>query len=255
VDLLRYVLLFVAAFLAGAVNSIAGGGSVISFPLMLWAGIAPVVANATNNVALFPGYAASANGYRDELREADPVLLRFIGPAIVGGAIGAYLLLHTPSHTFETIAPYLVLFATLLLAGQDLLAKWVKPPGTARRGRSWWTGALAADFVMSIYGGYFGAGLGILLLATLGLMGFTNLHHMNAVKAVLSMAIVAVALVYFAVRGAVLWPVGLVMAVGASLGGYYSARLARKVDQAIVRRVVVAIGLVMAISLLVRLYA
>jgi uncharacterized membrane protein YfcA len=255
VDLLRYCLLFVAAFLAGAVNSIAGGGSVISFPLMLWAGISPVVANATNNVALFPGYAASANGYRDELREADPALLRFLGPAVVGGGIGAYLLLHTPSHTFETIAPYLVLFATILLAAQDLVSRWAGRAGAARRGRAWWVWALVADFAMSIYGGYFGAGLGILLLATLGLMGFTNFHHMNAVKAVLSMAIVAVALVYFAVKGAVLWPVGLVMAVGATLGGYFSARLARRVDQDVVRRVVVVIGFAMAISLLVRLYA
>jgi hypothetical protein len=255
VDLLRYSLLFVAAFFAGAVNAVAGGGSVISFPLMLWAGIPPVAANATNNVALFPGYAASANGYRDELRQADRQLLRFLGPAVVGGGIGAFLLLHTPSHTFEAMAPYLVLFATLLLAGRDLLTGRRRRLGERRRGRGWWTGALLADFLLSIYGGYFGAGLGILLLATLGLMGFDDLHYMNAVKAVLSMAIVAVALIYFAVAGAVLWVVGLVMALGAAFGGYTSARVARRVDQAIVRRVVVAIGLVMAASLLVRLYA
>jgi uncharacterized protein len=251
VDLLRYVLLFVAAFLAGAVNAIAGGGSVISFPLMLWAGIAPVVANVTNNVALFPGYAASANGYRDELKGADRELLIFLGPAVTGGALGAYLLLHTPSHVFETIAPYLVLFATLLLAGQDLLSRWT---GSGGRTRKWWMGALIADFALSIYGGYFGAGMGILLLATLGLMGFKNLHHMNAIKAVLSMAIVAVALVYFAVEGAVLWPVGLVMAAGASLGGYSSARIAHRVPQETVRRIVVVIGLAMTVSLLARLY-
>jgi uncharacterized protein len=255
VDLLRYCVLFVAAFLAGGVNSVAGGGSVISFPIMLWAGINPVVANATNNVALFPGYAASANGYRDELKGADRELLRFIGPAVVGGALGAYLLLHTPSHVFETIAPYLVLFATLLLAGQNLLTKWTGRAGAGRRGPAWWAAALAADFLMSIYGGYFGAGLGILLLATLGLMGFTDFHHMNAVKAVLSMSILAVALVYFAVSGAVYWSVGLVMAVGGSLGGYTSARIARKIPQDTVRRIVVVIGIGMAASLLVRLYA
>lgn len=252
---LRYALLFVAAFLAGGVNSVAGGGSVISFPIMLWTGIAPVVANATNNVALFPGYAASANGYRDELRGYGPVLLRFLGPALLGGALGAYLLLHTPSHVFETIAPWLVLFATLLLAAQPLVSRWTGRAGASGRSTSWWTGALAADFVMSIYGGYFGAGLGILLLAALALMGFSNLHHMNGVKAVLSMAIAAVALVYFALRGAVLWPVGLVMAAGAALGGYASARLARRVPEDVVRRVVVAIGAAMAVSLLVRLYA
>jgi uncharacterized protein len=254
VGILRYSLLFLAAFGAGAVNAVAGGGSVISFPLMLWAGIAPVAANATNNLALFPGYAASANGYRDELREADPKLLRFLGPAILGGGVGAWLLLHTPSHTFETIAPYLVLFATLLLAGQDLLTRKADNPPKRRRGRRWWAGALAADFLMSVYGGYFGAGLGILLLATLSVMGFDDFHHMNAVKAVLSMAIGAVACVYFAVAGAVLWGVGIVMAIGAVLGGYASARVARRVDQAIVRRVVVVIGLAMATSLLVRLY-
>lgn len=252
-DLLRYALLFGAAFFAGAVNSIAGGGSVVSFPVMLWAGIPPVIANATNNVALFPGYAASANGYRDELKTADRDLLRFLGPAVAGGGVGAYLLLHTPSHTFETIAPYLVLFATLLLAGHDLMLRRFHRTGDARSHR-WWAGALLADLAMSVYGGYFGAGLGILLLATLSLMGFTDLHHMNAVKAVLSMAIVAVALVYFAVNGAVWWSVGVVMAVGAALGGYAGARTARRFDEASVRRVVVVIGLLMAASLLARLY-
>lgn len=249
----RYALLLVAASLAGAVNSIAGGGSVISFPIMLWAGIPPVVANATNNVALFPGYAASANGYRDELKGTDPTLLRFLIPAVLGGGAGAYLLLHTPSHVFETIAPYLVLFATGLLAANNALATKAKARG-ARRSRSWWAWALVADFAMSVYGGYFGAGLGILLLATLALMGFTDLNYMNGIKAVLSMSIVAVALVYFAASGAVLWSVGIVMAIGAAAGGYAGARLARRVPQERVRRAVVVIGIGMTISLLVRLY-
>src|ERR671915_675037 len=108
----HYPILFVAAFLAGGINSIAGGGSIVSFPLMLWSGIAPVVANATNNMALFPGYAASANGYREELRDADRRLLVLLIPALVGAALGAVLLLNTPSRTFEAIAPFLVLFAT-----------------------------------------------------------------------------------------------------------------------------------------------
>ncbi|HEY7875840.1 MAG TPA: sulfite exporter TauE/SafE family protein [Actinomycetota bacterium] len=250
----HYPILFVAAFLAGGVNSIAGGGSVISFPLMLWSGIPPVIANATNNMALFPGYLSSANGYRDEIRTADKVLLLFLGPAVAGGALGAILLLQTPSRAFETVAPFLVLFATLLVAAQRWLTG-LKEKAVARgRTKGWWVGALVADFVLSIYGGYFGVGLGILLLGVLGLMGFTNLHQMNGVKAILSAAIVAVALVYFAANGAIRWPVGLVMAAGASFGGYASARVARRVREEVVRRAVVLIGLGMSASLLVRLY-
>lgn len=250
----HYPILFAAAFLAGGVNSIAGGGSVISFPLMLWSGIPPVVANATNNTALFPGYLASANGYRDEIRTADKALLFFLGPALAGGALGAILLLHTPSRAFESVAPFLVLFATALVAAQRWLTAWTEKAAARRRTTRWWTGALAADFVLSVYGGYFGVGLGILLLGVLGLMGFTNLHQMNGVKAILSAAIVAVALVYLGVNGAIRWPVGLVMAAGASLGGYASARVARRVREEAVRRAVVAIGIAMSISLLVRLY-
>lgn len=253
-ELWRYPMLFVAAFLAGAVNSIAGGGSVISFPLMLWSGIPPVIANATNNVALFPGYLASANGYRDDIKSADRALLAFLGPALVGGAVGAYLLLHTPSRLFETIAPFLVLFATLLVAAQRWVTSWAERSAARGRTRTWWGTALAADFVLSVYGGYFGVGLGILLLGALGLMGFTGLHQMNGVKAILSAAIVSVALVYFAVSGAILWSVGLVMAVGASLGGYASARIARRVREEAVRRAVVVVGVGMAASLLIRLY-
>jgi uncharacterized membrane protein YfcA len=250
----HYPILFVAAFVAGGVNSIAGGGSVVSFPLMLWAGIPPVTANATNNLALFPGYAASANGYRDELPATDRALLVFLIPALSGGAIGAVLLLNTPSETFEAIAPFLVLFATLLVAVQGRVTAWSERVAARGRTRGWWWGALVADFLLSIYGGYFGVGLGILLLGVLGLMGFTNVHQMNGMKAILSAAIVAVALVYFAIEGAILWSVGLVMAAGAVLGGYASARVGRRVSQAAVRIAVVAIGVGMALSLLLRLY-
>jgi uncharacterized membrane protein YfcA len=253
-DAWHYPILFVAAFVAGGVNSIAGGGSVVSFPLMLWSGIPPVVANATNNTALFPAYVASANGYRDELESADRSLWIFLVPAVAGGALGAFLLLHTPSSAFEAIAPFLVLFATLLVAVQGRLTGWTERISARGRTRPWWSAALLADFVLSIYGGYFGVGLGILLLGALGLMGFTNLHQMNGMKAILSAAIVAVALVYFSVKGAILWSVGLVMAAGAVLGGYVSARVARRVSQEVVRRAVVVIGLGMALSLVVRVY-
>lgn len=250
----HYPILFGAAFVAGGVNSIAGGGSVVSFPLMLWSGIPPVVANATNNMALFPGYLASASGYRDELESADRSLWVFVVPAVAGGALGAFLLLSTPSSTFGAIAPFLVLFATLLVAVQGRLAGWTERISARGRTRPWWWAALLADFVLSIYGGYFGVGLGILLLGALGLMGFTNLHEMNGMKAILSAAIVAIALVYFAVKGAILWSVGLVMAAGALLGGWVSARVARRVPQEVVRKAVVVIGLGMALSLLVRVY-
>lgn len=250
----HYPILFVAAFVAGGINSIAGGGSVVSFPLMLWSGIPPVVANATNNMALFPGYAASASGYRDDLKSTDRSLAVFLIPAVAGGAVGAFLLLHTPSETFEAIAPFLVLFATALVAIQGRVTAWSERVARRGRTRAWWWTALAADFVLSIYGGYFGVGLGILLLGVLGLMGFSNLHEMNGMKAILSAGIVAIALVYFAVEGAIMWSVGLVMAVGALLGGYASARVARRVPEEAVRRAVVVIGIGMALSLLIRVY-
>ena len=250
----HYPILFAAAFVAGGVNSIAGGGSVVSFPLMLWTGIPPVVANATNNMTLFPGYAASANGYRDELRTADRSLLVFLLPAVAGGAVGAVLLLNTPSTVFESIAPLLVLFATALVALQGRVARWSERVVARGRTRGWWVATFAADFLLSVYGGYFGVGLGILLLGLLGLMGFRNLHEMNGMKAILSAAIVAMALVYFSVKGAIWWSVGLVMAAGAVLGGYTSARVARRVSQEAIRRAVVVVGVGMALSLAIRTY-
>ena len=257
------------AALGGAVNSIAGGGTLLTFPSLIALGIPPIIANATSTVALWPGALASMYAYRRQLAGARTWAIRFAVPSLLGGLAGALLLLETSPDRFSLIVPWLVLGATLLFMAQG--------PVMARLRRRRAALAAAGDaphvihdarpdaadeplpsppfkfllyqFLVGIYGGYFGAGVGILMLAALGMMGLTNIHRMNGLKNWGGMCMNAVAAVTFTISGLVDWPVALAMAVGAIAGGYGGARLAQRVGQRPVRRAIIVIGLLSTVWL------
>ncbi len=252
--MLATLIIFIAAVIAGAINAIAGGGTLISFPALLWIGRDPIVANATNAVAMWPGSLAAAYGYRRELATAKRWLLLLIIPSLAGGGLGAWLLLRTPSSLFERIVPFLILGATLLLAAQELITKRLGLIAHSHEnpGAGWMTFVLVFQFLVGLYGGYFGAGMGILMLAALGLIGLTDLHQMNGVKNILAVCINGIAAIYFAFSRSVNWHDVLIMTVGTIAGGLLGARLARHFGRKFVRRAVVTIGVVMTIALLLK---
>jgi uncharacterized protein len=249
-DSWKEVVIAGAAFAAGLINSIAGGGTLVSFPALLWTGRDAVLANATSTVALWPASLSGVYGFRRELGGGARWVLLFGVPSLIGGVIGAALLLRTPSSVFARLVPYLILFATLLIALQEPLARRLRsnvedePPT-----RAWRVGAVVFQFFVGVYGGYFGAGIGILMLAALGLLGFSDIHRMNALKNLLAILINGVAAVYFIASGAVIWTDVLVMTFAAIAGGYAGARLAYKLGRRFVRIFVILIGLVMSVSL------
>ena len=244
---------FGSAFLAGAINSVAGGGTLVSFPTLIWLGLSPVTANATSTVAIWPGTLGGIAGYRRELRTVERRLVVLIVPSLIGGITGAVLLRRTPPGVFADLVPYLILFATILFAVQQPIRRMFRPDSAhPHRSPRWLAGAIVFQLMVGLYGGYFGAGIGILMLAALGILGMTNIHQMNGLKNFFGMSINGIASVYFVWAGMVYWPDVLAMAVGAIAGGYSCAGLARKAGQTAVRWAVIAIGLGMAISLFLK---
>jgi len=244
------LVIFIAAFIAGMINSVAGGGTLVSFPALVWIGRDAITANITSAIALWPGSLGGLLGYRRELGDSRKWMLWLTAPSVVGGVIGAVLLLRTPSPTFKTIVPYLILFATLLFAVQERITRALRDDAPKEPGRAWWAGAVLFQFLVAVYGGYFGAGIGILMLAALGLLGLTDIHQMNGLKNFFALCINGVAAAYFIISGAVNWPDVLIMSAGAIAGGYGGAGLARRMGRAFVRRAVIVIGFAMAVSLL-----
>jgi uncharacterized membrane protein YfcA len=242
--------IFAAGLGSGVVNAVAGGGTLLSFPVLLWAGRDPIVANATNALALWPGSLASAFGFRRELASARGMLLLLLPASVLGGALGGWLLLATPSRMFSVLVPYLVLAATVLLALQRPLRALVRSTGDRKRSRS--AALFLGQLAVSIYGGYFGAGMGILMLAALGLYGIADIHERNGLKNVLAVAINGVASIYFAASGAIAWLDALVLGAGAIAGGYLGAAVGRKLSRSVAEWVVVAIGVAMTIALFLR---
>ncbi len=241
---------FGAAFLAGAINSVAGGGTLVSFPALIWLGLGSITANATSTVAIWPGTVGSAWGYRRELGQAEPRFLALIVPSLIGGITGAVLLKLTPTSTFDRLVPFLILFATILFTVQEPLQRFFKSANGARRhSRAWFTGVLLFQLLVGLYGGYFGAGIGILMLAALSIMGLRDIHEMNSLKVVFGGSVNGIAALYFIWARMVYWPYVLLMAVAAILGGYGGAGVARKIGRKAVRSIVIAIGFGMAISL------
>jgi uncharacterized protein len=246
----KLVLVAVAGGLAGILNSVAGGGTLITYPALVALGRDPIVANATSTLALWPGYVAAAVGFRREVGGARRWVALLSIPSLAGGLVGAFLLLRTPSDTFSFIVPFLVLGATVVLAFQVR-----RPPPERRRGPWAPVGAIAFQLVAAVYGGYFGAGLGFMLLAGFGLMGLRDMLEMSGLKNALTVLINGIALGYFVASGAVRWVDGLVMAGGAAAGGFGGTVIARRVGDRIVRRAVVVIGIAVAIGLLVKALA
>jgi len=240
--------------LAGVLNSVAGGGSFITFPALLFTRMAPIPANATNTAALWPGTVASAFAYRRTFdRETLRILLPLAATCLIGALLGAYVLLHTPPSTFVKLIPWLLLSATLLFASSGKITKWIRSRShSGAQSKAWMVGGLVLQLVIAIYVGYFGAGAGILILALLALMGMDNIHTMNGMKTVLVSIANGVALLPFIVAKIVIWPQTLIMLVGALIGGYGGAILAQKWKQEYVRRAVIAIGLAMSIYFFLR---
>jgi uncharacterized membrane protein YfcA len=279
------------------VNSVAGGGTLLTFPTLIALGVSAKVANATSTMALWPGALSSLWGYRDEMRGSSPWLRRFGCSSLAGGLVGAQLLVNTKSGVFEALVPYLILFASLLFMIQEPISRWLRsrqstvdsrqtgkvegpktgpaasiaaipdladaPQVIRSSGRvpaervmvitsSHLAAGLLFQFAVAVYGGYFGAGIGILMLAALGLMGMDKIHQMNGVKNFAAMCINGVAAATFIAGGLVSWPLALLMAVGAILGGYGGAGTARRLGPKIVRRLIIAIGLSIGLSMLLR---
>jgi hypothetical protein len=246
---------FIAAFLAGAINSVAGGGSMISFPMLIALGVPPIIANATNTVGIWPGAIGSLWGFRPEIARIPKAYRLLLIPALIGSAFGAYLLKITSASLFERVVPWLLLFSTVLFIVQaPIRRRLMLMSGEGERN---WTRIALVIFLqigVSIYGGYFGAGMSILMLSILGIMGMTDILEMTAMTSLLSLAINGIAGVIFIFCGLVSFPYAAVMAVGAILGGYGAVGVARKVGKDWIKRFVILVGLTLAVVMFYRLY-
>jgi uncharacterized membrane protein YfcA len=250
----QYVLVGLAAMAAGFINALAGGGTLISFPVLNAVGIPAVAANVTNTVALVPGYLGGTIAQLKDLRTQQSRLWFYLPAAVIGGLLGGYLLLHTGEKLFRSLIPYLILLASLLLAFSDPLRGWVlrragKQGASVATVASW--GVLPVGLA-AVYGGYFGAGLSVIVLAVLGLVLSDSLTRLNALKQCISFSVNVAAALFFVFSGKVIWPVALVMAVCALLGGWLGGRLASRIKPSMLRAVVVVIGVVVAIIYFVR---
>ena len=261
-----------AALIAGAVNSVAGGGTILTFPSLIAAGQLANVANATSTVALWPGLWSSLWGYRREIKDCRNAVLLLGLPSLIGGGLGATLFAHTSVGLFAHLVPFLILSATLLFLAQEPLSKRMRQkaesslsdisstPSFSNR----WYGIMLFQLFVAIYGGYFGAGIGILMLSALSILGFTDIHKMNGLKNIFGLLINAVAIFIFIIsrtlpgQGTGLhhnqlinWPIALMMAVGAIAGGLIGSGVARKVGQRNVRTTIILIGFALTIILLI----
>lgn len=240
-----WLLLCGAAFLAGAVNAIAGGGTLLTFPSLL-AVINPVAANATSTFALLPGSLAAAWGYRTELERCRKHLIRLFPPSFLGGIVGSLLVIRLPERVFAGAIPWLLVGASVLMLVQKPLARWIGAHPHADPKPSTVAAIVIFQFFVGVYGGYFGAGIGILMLSALAFVGISDIHEMNAVKSVLAAVMNGVTIVIFLFSGIIVWKYAIAMAITGMLGGYAGARVARKMKAEYVRAIVVAVGLAVA---------
>jgi uncharacterized membrane protein YfcA len=236
-------LLFGASLAAGAVNSVAGGGSFLTFPALVFTGVPSIAANATSTMAVWPGSLASIGAYREDIRRERRQLQGLLAVSLAGGLAGAFVLLRTPQHTFDRLLPWLLLAATLIFALGGTASTWLRAHAV-RSGGAKPVAILAwlIQFAIATYGGYFGAGIGILMLALLSFAGMTDIHAMNGIKTVLGAALNGMALLAFVWAHLIVWPQALLMMVGAIIGGYGGARLARRSSPRTIRALVIGIG-------------
>ena len=248
-----------SALVAGAVNSVAGGGTLLTFPALFSVlcnlDDASVLANATSTVALCPGSIAGIWGYRREYEGMGKWIACLVGPSLVGGVIGSLLVVQLPPSIFKTLVPWLILTATLLLALQPAIARWTgigKPHDNPTKTTV--AGIMFLQLIIAIYGGYFGAGIGILMLSSLSLMGLSDIHRMNGLKSFLAAVINGTSVVVFVQKGVVRWEYALPMMAAAIVGGFLGAHYSRKFDKTLVRRCVIGIGFTVATTYFVKTY-
>ena len=251
--LLQWIMVGIGAFLAGGVNALAGGGTLITFPLLTAVGLPAVVASITNTVALCPGYFGATLAQRGDLKDQKRHLWLLVPAAVLGGLLGGWLLLRSGEKLFSGLVPYLILLAALLLALGEPLRAWLRRKKDADgQARSFEWIALPAVTLAAVYGGYFGAGLSVIILAVLGILLSGSLTKLNALKQALALATNVAAAVFFLFSGQVNWPVALVMAVCALAGGSAGGKLAGKINPTLLRWVVVAVGVVVAVIYFVK---
>lgn len=242
----QITLLFGAGLAAGLMNAIAGGGTIVTFPALILAGISSIDANATSTVALLPGTLAGIVGYRSNLPAMRKWIRFFVPVSVLGGLLGGILLTVTPTTLFDRLVPFLILFATVLFTSHALFVRIFRfktilaAQDISSRAMAV---ALIFQFMVSVYGGYFGAGIGILMLATLSIMGFANIHEMNVLKNVIGFLINVVAAAYFVLVGLVDWRAAVIVALGSMAGGYSGAHFAQRISQRTVRNLITALGL------------
>jgi uncharacterized protein len=253
-NLHQAIFLFFAGALGGAINAVAGGGSFVAFPALLFTGVDPVSANATNTLALWVGTSASGGAYRNRLDISRRVMIPLIVTSVVGGLAGAILLIKTPAQTFLRVLPWLLLGATLLFAFGKHLTGRIAAGISHESSNSAVAGASVFELIVAVYGGYFGGGIGIMNLAMLSAMGMSDIHAMNKLKVILGGVINGVAALTFVITGAIAWPQAIVMTVGAVGGGYSSAHYAQKLPQSWIRAFVIFVGAGMTIYFFIRGY-
>ena len=243
-----YLVLVCSAFAAGIINSVAGGGMFLTFPALVFTGVPSIIANATSTFAIMPGTVASAWAYREDLRKrSDFPFIPMLVASLTGGVAGAVLLLFTPQRTFDSVIPWLMLAATLLFAFGPRIAPVLR--------RAFHIGPVtlvAIQFIIAVYGGYFGGAIGVLMLATWSVFGITDIHVMNANRTLLGAAANGTALGLFVLAHKIWWPQGLTMLVAAVIGGYIGARTARKVDQRYMRAAITVTSIAITIAFFVR---
>ena len=247
-----FVLVGLAALAAGAINALAGGGTLITFPMLTAVGVPAVAANVTNTVALCPGYFGGTLAQWNDLKGQKKRLWLIIPAAIIGGVLGGFLLLQTGEKLFKDLVPYLILLASGLLAIQDPVRAWLirrmgEHHGARLEKKTWLPVGLA-----SVYGGYFGAGLSVIVLSALGMTLEDTLTRLNALKQAVAFSVNVAAAIFFIFSGKVVWPAALVMAVGALIGGTLGGKLAGKIKPSTLRWTVVTIGVIVAIGYFVR---
>jgi uncharacterized membrane protein YfcA len=253
-NLFQGTILFFAAVLAGAINAVAGGGSFVSFPTLLFVGIPPVNANATNTVALWPGQVASIGAYRRQFSNLSrKTMMPLLITALIGGILGGWTLLRTPQTTFLRLVPWLILASTLIFMMSGRVTRWVRSRATSSEHREFSTGrGVIFQLLVSFYIGYFGAGAGILILAMLALLGMDEIHSMNALKALLTTISNGMAMLLFIFSHAVYWPETILMVVASMIGGYFGAHMAQKTKPEYVRAIIIAIGFTLTVYFFAR---
>ncbi|MEH6578387.1 MAG: sulfite exporter TauE/SafE family protein [Amphritea sp.] len=237
-----FIYLFFAGVLCGVINAVAGGATLIGFPVLISVGLPPNVANASNFLATMPGYAAAIPSYAKELRRMGKSTVKIVVISMLGGVLGSFILIASPSQIFVKLTPYLLLVATLLYASGDILNRYISKHTNDADLKNSRLG-MASIFTFSIYGGYFGAGLGIIVLSILKIIGYSDFHESNAIKNIMITAVSILSIIIFMGGGLISWPESLVMMTGSTIGGFSAARYARNFPQRLLKNIIIFLGL------------